>query len=145
MRNADNWYSQKTLSELGAFFVVPQKQETWFETAGVITGVPQYTQLQLLDFVSQKLRSRSLQVVPIQIKYKDHYRQFALICSNHERRLDQGVKRGFAFVGLNRDGSLKALNHVNVSLIADHVHVVQKEVNGYPVWRGVLDDDVILG
>lgn len=145
MRNADNWYRQKTMSELSAWFVVPQRQQTWFEVAGFIASDPQYTQLQLLDFVTQKLRSRSLQVVPIQIKYKDHYRQFALICSNHERRLDQGIKRGFAFVGLNRDGSLKALNHVNVSLIVDHVHVVQKEVNGYPVWRGVLDDDIVLG
>lgn len=143
MRNADNWYSQKTLSELGAFFVVPQKQETWFETAGVITGVPQYTQLQLLDFVSQKLRSRSLQVVPIQIKSR--HKRFALICSNRERRLDQGIKRGFAFVGLNQDGSLKELNRTNVSLIGRHVNIMQKDVNGYLVWRGVLDDDIVLG
>lgn len=145
MSNASNWYSQKTLSELAAFFVAPQKQETWFEAAGFIARDPHYTQLQLLEFVTQKLRSRSLQVVPIQIKDKDRHKQFALVCSNHERRLDQGIKRGFAFVGLNRNGSLKALNHTNVSLIAKHVNIVQKEVNGYLVWRGVLDDEIVLG
>ena len=144
MSNANDWYSQKTIKDFGAFFVVPQRQETWAEFAGSTDGkIWHYTQLQLLDYVTKKLRSRSSQVVPLTIK--GHHKRFALICSTHERRFDQGIKRGFAFVALNPDGSLIGLSNISAKLISRHVKIVQKEVNGYPVWRGVLDDDIVLG
>lgn len=144
MSNANDWYGQKTIKEFGAFFVVPQRQETWTEFAGSTDGKTwHYTQLQLLDYVTKKLRSRSSQVVPLTIK--GHRKRFALICSTHERRFDQGIKRGFAFVALNQDGSLTGLSNISAKMISRHVKIVQKEVNGYPVWRGMLDDKIMLG
>lgn len=144
MSNANDWYSEKTIKELGVLFVVPQRQEIWadFAVSGD-PGLPHYTQLELLDFVNKKLRSRSSQIVPIKIK--GSRKQFALICSIHERRLAQGIKRGFAFVSLNPDGSLNGLNNMNAKWIDRHIDIVQKNVNSSLVWRGVLDDDVILG
>lgn len=137
----NNWYSQKTIKYLGALFVVPQMQKMWAEFPGIRNvKLAQYTQLQLLDFVTQTLRLRSSQIVPIKIG--SHKKQFALICSDHEKQLDQGIKRGFAFVGLNQDGSLAELNDIDANLIEDYVDIVQKKVNGYSVWRGVLGSKI---
>lgn len=141
MVDANNWYGQKTIKCLGALFVVPQTQKMWMEFPGIRNGtVPQYTQLQLLAFVTQKLRLRSSQIVPIEIGSRK--KRFALICSDHERHLDQGIKRGFAFVGLSQDGSLAELSDVDANLIEDYVDIVQKKVNGYLVWRGVLGSKI---
>lgn len=137
----NNWYSQKTIKYLGALFVVPQTQKMWTKFSGIRNvKAAQYTQLQLLDFVTQTLRLRSAQIVPIEIE--SHKKRFALICSDHEKDLDQGIKRGFAFVGLNQDGCLAELNDIDANLIEDYVNIVQKKVNGYSVWRGVLGPKV---
>ena len=137
----NNWYNQKTIKYLGALFVVLQRQKMWAEFPGVRNvKATQYTQLQLLDFVTQTLRLRSSQIVPITIE--SHKKQFALICSDHEKQLEQGIKRGFAFVGLNQDGSLAELTDLDANLIEDYVDIVQQKVNGYSVWRGVLGPNV---
>lgn len=141
MVTANNWYDQKTIKYFGALFVVPQMQKMWTAFSGIRNiKTAQYTQLQLLDFVTQTLRLRSSQIVPIKIG--SHKKQFALICFDHEKQLDQGLKRGFAFVGLNQDGSLAGLNDLDTNLIEDYVDIVQKQVNGYSVWRGVLGPNV---
>ena len=59
-----------------------------------------------------------------------------------EKHVKNGIKRGFAFVGLNADGSLDALTHTDAVNLASYVNVCQKQVNGYNVWRGTISNEI---
>lgn len=139
---ADDWYTKKTIKMFGALFVVPQTQKVWSEFPGYSNvRVDHFSQLELLNFVTKTLRLRSSQIVKVRLKRKT----FALICSDHEKDVNDGIKRGFAFVGMNSDGSLAALTHVDAVNLASNVDVCQKQVNGYNVWRGILSDEIKIG
>lgn len=139
---ADDWYTKKTIKMFGALFVVPQTQKVWseFPKYGNVQ-INHFTQLELLNFVTKTLRLRSSQIVKVKLKRKT----FALICSDHEKDIDGGLKRGFAFVGMNIDGSLNVLAHVDAIKLASNVDICQKRINGYDVWRGVLSDKLEVG
>lgn len=135
------WYSEKRIKGLGALFVIPKSQKMWTEFSGRgDRQTNQFTQLELLNFVTYRLHLRSSQVVKIKIGQK----RFALICSDHEMHLDQGIKRGFAFVGLNEDDSLTVLADDDSLLLTDNIKIIPKQVNGYQVWCGVLGQKVTL-
>lgn len=137
--NVNDWYADKTIKTFGALFVVPQTQKIWSEFTGYgNVQINHFTQLELLNFVTKILRLRSSQILKVKLKRKT----FALICSDHEKDVKNGIKRGFAFVGLNADGSLDALTHIEVANLASYVNVCQKQVNGYNVWRGMLADEI---
>ena len=137
----NNWYREKRIKGLGALFVIPKSQKMWTEFLGRGEHqANQFTQLELLNFVTHRLHLRSSQVVKIKIGKN----RFALICSDHEMHLDQGIKRGFAFVGLNEDDSLTVLVDDDSSLLMDNIKIISKPVNGYQTWRGVLGQKVTL-
>lgn len=137
--NANGWYKKKTIKLFGALFVVPQTQKIWAEFPGYGNiRINHFTQLELLNFVTKTLRLRSSRIVKIKLKRKS----FALICSDHEKDISNGIKRGFAFVGMNSDGSLDCLTHADSTKLAMNVNVCQKRVNGYNVWRGMLADEI---
>lgn len=137
----NSWYNEKRIKGLGALFVIPKSQKMWTEFSGRgDRQTNQFTQLELLNFVTLRLHLRSSRVVKIKIGQK----RFALICSDHEIHLDQGIKRGFAFVGLNKDDSLTVLADDDSSLLMDNIKIIPKPVNGYQTWRGVLGQKVTL-
>lgn len=137
----NSWYIEKSIKGLGAVFVIPKSQKMWTEFSGRGEHqANQFTQLELLNFVTHRLHLRSSQIVKIKIGQK----RFALICSDHEIQLDQGIKRGFAFVGLNEDDSLTVLADNDLSLLMDNIKIIPKQVNGYQTWRGVLGQKVTL-
>lgn len=140
--SASDWYTKKTIKMFGALFVVPQTQKVWSEFPKCGNGqINYFTQLELLNFVTKTLRLRSSKIVKLKLKRK----VFALICSDHEKDINNGIKRGFAFVGMNIDGSLDALAHADAIKLANAVDVCQKRINGYNVWRGILGDKIKVG
>lgn len=125
--SASDWYTKKTIKMFGALFVVPQTQKVWSEFPGYgNVRVNHFTQLELLNFVTKTLRLRSSQIVKVKLKQKT----FALICSDHEKDVNNDIKRGFAFVGMNTDGSLNALTYTDAMELASYVDVCQKQING---------------
>ena len=140
--SANDWYEKKTIKLFGALFVVPQTQKIWAEFPGYgNVRINHFTQLELLNFVTKMLRLRSSQVVKVKLKRKT----FALICSDHEKNISNGIKRGFAFGGMNSDGSLDGLTPADSKELAMNVNVCQKRVNGYDVRRGMFGDEIEIG
>lgn len=135
----DDWYRKPEVETLGALFVYPRENRLEYLVKGDLSG-KKYTQLQLMNFVDKRLRSRSLQVIPVEVGN----RQFGIICSVHELHLDEGIKRSFAFVKLLKTGQIEGLSLRESKILENLVTVEDQEVQGYLVARGILDKKIKL-